>query len=92
MVAAVEETVSKMVDSNVASLGLGGDHLTSYPALKAHAKKHGPLSPIHFDAHADLVEAPHLFHGSDLDEEPDAYKTFSDKKDGCIKVVMKPHG
>jgi agmatinase len=64
MVTAVEETVSKMVNSNVASLGLGGDHLTSYPALKAHAKKHGPLSLIHFDAHADLMEAPHLFHGS----------------------------
>jgi agmatinase len=64
MVAAVEESVSKLVDGNVASLGLGGDHLTSYPALKAHAKKHGPLSLIHFDAHADLMEAPHLFHGS----------------------------
>jgi agmatinase len=64
MIAAVEETVSKMVDGNVATLGLGGDHLTSYPALKAHAKKNGPLSLIHFDAHPDLVEAPHLFHGS----------------------------
>jgi agmatinase len=64
MVAAVEETVSKLVDHNVSSLGLGGDHLTSYPALRAHAKKHGPLSLIHFDAHPDLVEAPHLFHGS----------------------------
>ena len=64
MVAAVEETVSKLVDHNVSSLGLGGDHLTSYPALRAHAKKHGPLSLIHFDAHADLTEAPHLFHGS----------------------------
>jgi agmatinase len=64
MLAAVEQTVSKMVDANVATLGLGGDHLTSYPALRAHAKKHGPLSLIHFDAHADLTEAPHLFHGS----------------------------
>jgi agmatinase len=64
MVAAVEQTVSKMVDANVATLGLGGDHLTSYPAIRAHAKKHGPLSLIHFDAHADLTEAPHLFHGS----------------------------
>jgi agmatinase len=50
MITAVEETVSKLVDSNVASLGLGGDHLTTYPALKAHAKKHGPLSPIYFMA------------------------------------------
>jgi len=58
MIEAVEETVSKLVDSNVASLGLGGDHLTTYPTHKAHAKKHGPLSLIHFDAHADLTEAP----------------------------------
>jgi agmatinase len=64
MIAAVEESVSKLVARNVSSLGLGGDHLTSYPALKAHAKKHGPLSLIHFDAHADLTESPHLFHGS----------------------------
>lgn len=64
MVAAVEATVSKLVENNIASLGLGGDHLTSYPALRAHAKKHGPLSLIHFDAHPDLVESPHLFHGS----------------------------
>jgi hypothetical protein len=64
MVAAVEATMSKLVESNAASLGLGGDHLTSYPALRAHAKKHGPLSLIHFDAHTDLTEAPHLFHGS----------------------------
>ena len=25
-----------------------------------------------------------------LDEAPEAYKTFRDKKDGCIKVVIKP--
>jgi agmatinase len=64
MVAAVDATVSKMVESDVSTLGLGGDHLTSYPAVKAHARKHGPLSLIHFDAHPDLVDAPHLFHGS----------------------------
>lgn len=31
----------------------GGDHFISYPLLKAHARKHGPLSLIHFDAHSD---------------------------------------
>ena len=25
-----------------------------------------------------------------LEEGPELYKTFRDKKDGCIKVVMKP--
>ena len=27
-----------------------------------------------------------------LDDVPDMYKTFRDKKDGCIKVVARPHG
>jgi len=29
---------------------------------------------------------------ADLDDGPDFYKTFRDKKDGCVKVVMFPHG
>jgi agmatinase len=33
---------------------LGGDHYISYPLLKAHAKKHGPLALVHFDAHRDV--------------------------------------
>lgn len=33
---------------------LGGDHYISYPLLKAHARKHGPLALIHFDAHRDV--------------------------------------
>ena len=35
-------------------VSLGGDHYVTYPLLKAHAKKHGPLSLIHFDAHRDV--------------------------------------
>lgn len=33
---------------------LGGDHFITYPILRAHAAKFGPLSLIHFDAHSDL--------------------------------------
>ena len=29
-------------------------------------------------------------HRVSLDAAPEAYKTFRDKKDGCIKVVIKP--
>lgn len=39
--------------SGAGSLVLGGDHYISYPILKAHAEKFGPLSLIHFDAHSD---------------------------------------
>ncbi len=31
-----------------------------------------------------------ITHKASLEEGPDLYKTFRDKKDGCIKVVLKP--
>ena len=31
-----------------------------------------------------------ITHTVKLDDAPDMYKTFRDKKDGCIKVVLKP--
>ncbi|MBV9754531.1 MAG: zinc-binding dehydrogenase, partial [Hyphomicrobiales bacterium] len=31
-----------------------------------------------------------ITHRAGLEEGPDLYKTFRDKKDGCIKVVLKP--
>ena len=31
-----------------------------------------------------------ITHRLPLEEAPEAYKTFRDKKDGCIKVVLKP--
>jgi threonine dehydrogenase-like Zn-dependent dehydrogenase len=31
-----------------------------------------------------------ITHRMKLTDAPDAYKTFRDKKDGCIKVVMTP--
>jgi len=31
-----------------------------------------------------------ITHRLPLEEAPRAYKTFRDKEDGCIKVVLKP--
>ena len=31
-----------------------------------------------------------ITHRLALEDAPDAYTTFRDKKDGCIKVVLKP--
>jgi agmatinase len=48
-------------------LTLGGDHFISYPLLKAHAKQHGALSLIHFDAHSDTwpdEEGARIDHGT----------------------------
>jgi agmatinase len=64
MLANTEEHVGLMASKGIGTLGLGGDHLVAYPAIKAHAKHHGRLSLIHFDAHTDTHEAKYLNHGS----------------------------
>ena len=33
-----------------------------------------------------------ITHRVPIDDAPNAYRRFRDKQDGCIKVVMKPHG
>jgi len=34
-------------------ISMGGDHSVTYPLLKAHVEKHGPLALIQLDAHSD---------------------------------------
>jgi agmatinase/guanidinopropionase len=38
---------------------LGGDHSITFPILREIAKKHGPVSVIHFDSHMDTWEGAH---------------------------------
>ncbi len=52
--AALEKHANEILDSGAEMIALGGDHYVSYPLLKAHAKKHGPLALVHFDAHRDM--------------------------------------
>lgn len=49
----IQAHAEQILEAGCAMLTLGGDHFISYPLLKAHARKHGPLSLIHFDAHSD---------------------------------------
>ena len=51
---ALEAHAAEVVNKGVELITLGGDHYISYPLLKAHAKKHGPLALVHFDAHRDV--------------------------------------
>jgi agmatinase len=37
-------------------LGLGGEHLVTYPVIQAYVEKYPDLAVLHFDAHADLRE------------------------------------
>jgi agmatinase len=54
---AIHEHAQKIVDAGVFMLTFGGDHFVSYPLLKAHAEKYGPLALIHFDAHSDTWDS-----------------------------------
>jgi len=62
----VEAHALSILDSGAKMLTFGGDHFVTYPLLRAHAKKYGPLSLIHFDAHVDTWEddGKRLDHGS----------------------------
>jgi agmatinase len=51
---ALEDHADGILRSGAEMVTLGGDHFISYPLLKAHAKKHGPLALVHFDAHRDM--------------------------------------
>ena len=53
MPAAVEAHITEILDTDTAVLTLGGDHFLTYPVIKAHAKKHGPVALLQFDAHTD---------------------------------------
>ena len=52
----IEEEVTSILEDNKKVLALGGEHLVSYPIIKAYAKKYKDLHIIHLDAHADLRE------------------------------------
>ncbi len=66
VVEAVEAHADTILASGAKMLTFGGDHFVSYPLLRAHAKKHGPLALVHFDAHSDTWpdDGERLDHGS----------------------------
>lgn len=52
----IEDYVDKLLEDGKFPLGLGGEHLVSWPIFKALHKKYKDLVIIHIDAHADLRE------------------------------------
>lgn len=65
---AITQAAREVLAQDTALLTLGGDHFITWPLLKAHAEKHGPLSLIQIDAHSDTWEdAPgRIDHGTML--------------------------
>ena len=52
---AVEQTIGAWIGQGARTLMLGGDHLMTLGALRAHARKAGPLGLLHLDAHPDAA-------------------------------------
>jgi agmatinase len=50
---AIENAAREIIASGAHLFSLGGDHFVTYPLLKAHAAKYGPLALVQFDAHQD---------------------------------------
>jgi agmatinase len=50
----IEEYVDDLLKDEKFPLGMGGEHLVSWPVMKAMAKKYPNLAIIHMDAHTDL--------------------------------------
>jgi len=52
----IEDFVDQVLAADKFPLGMGGEHLVSWPVMKAMYKKYPDLAIIHFDAHTDLRE------------------------------------
>ena len=52
----IEKNAHIIFTDNKKYLGIGGEHLVTYPALKACVEKYPEVAVIHFDAHTDLRE------------------------------------
>ncbi|OED37252.1 agmatinase [Chromatiales bacterium (ex Bugula neritina AB1)] len=63
---AIYQQAKSIIDQTPFLISMGGDHSVSYPLIKAHAEKHGPLALIQVDAHSDTWAEPdkRIDHGS----------------------------
>lgn len=52
----IEDFVDQVLAAGKYPLGMGGEHLVSWPVMKAVYKKYPGLAIIHMDAHTDLRE------------------------------------
>jgi agmatinase len=53
----LEASVATLVDAGVAPFGIGGDHSVTLAALRAVARRRGPIALVHFDSHTDTWDS-----------------------------------
>ena len=64
MLAQVEDHAARITSAGKTLVSFGGDHFVTLPLLRGHAKTHGTLSLIHFDAHTDTYDEEEKYnHG-----------------------------
>jgi agmatinase len=56
MLAKVEAKAAEITGAGKTLVSIGGDHFVTLPLLRGHARVHGKLALIHFDAHTDTYE------------------------------------
>ncbi|MGO8308679.1 arginase family protein, partial [Rhizobium ruizarguesonis] len=54
----------RIVADGAGTVMLGGEHSTTFTALKAHAERHGQLAYGQFDAHRDTQASKECDHGT----------------------------
>jgi agmatinase/guanidinopropionase len=58
----VQAAAAKVIDAGATLITLGGDHSITLPLLREHARKHGPVAVVHFDAHPDTWDYEYPGH------------------------------
>ncbi|MBH0239198.1 agmatinase [Methylobrevis albus] len=65
--ASIEAQAGEILDAGCHLFTLGGDHYITWPLLKAHVARHGPLALVQFDAHQDtwnIDDTDRVDHGA----------------------------
>ncbi|WP_026691631.1 agmatinase [Alteribacter aurantiacus] len=68
----IEQYVDQLITDGKFPLGIGGEHLVSWPIIRAMHKEYDDLAVIHIDAHADLREE---YEGEELSHSTPIRKT-----------------
>ena len=55
----IEDAVGRLLERGAQLLSLGGDHIVTYPILRAYARAYPELTVLHLDAHPDLYDQLH---------------------------------
>ncbi|MDZ4688568.1 MAG: agmatinase [Planctomycetaceae bacterium] len=58
----IQAAAGKILDAGATLITLGGDHSITLPLLREHARKHGPVAVVHFDAHPDTWDSEYPGH------------------------------